>query len=479
MRTFKRIVGVLGGLVLTFALVNQLGLIPDGSSLSVILESILGGSGAMLAMAAGVTPDNEAIVKGGVEVGDITDGHKPAYVAEELDQMLVQIKPSDFVLDTLTREIKNTAKANNIVTGGFEIGTRDALDVTTAAVAQGAANATVQISVSKPGMWLKGDVLVIGGTLANGKTLNDSDALADIAPSLDNEGKPISLYVSALGGDGTSIVCRLINSDSSLAAKVPAIEANTVLIRLSNAVNETTAIVDAWQNLPGTYQNYCQIHMRLVQESYLHKIMDKNTKFDFSLMRDQTLYDMKMGMERQNWLGVKNTFPDANGKIVYTSDGVWAQIENQINISAATAFTDDVFMNAIARPVFSNNNGAETRILVAGNGLMSKFYNASSYTKQIEAKEPVVKFGIKFQHITTPYGDLLIKPMGSLFAGAWENCGAIIDPNYIVKKQLEPLQTTKLELDKTGQSRSDAVRIHETYCLMVQNQPVHSKIVIS
>lgn len=479
MKRFRKFFGVLGVTVFAFALVHSLGLIPDGSWLSTVVDMLVSG-GAMMAMAAGVTPDNEVIVKGGVEVGDITDGNKPKYIADDLDSKLIQIKPSDFPLDTLTRELKNTAKATNFVVNGFEIGTRDALDVTTAAVEAGkVVGGTVNIPVSKIGMWLVSDVLVIGGTLPNGKTLADTDALADIVPTLDRDGKPIALLVTALGQDGTSIVCKLINENVNLAKKVPAIAANTVLIRLSNAVTERQAQAEAWNPLPGSYQNYCQIHMRQIEETVLHKLVAKNVKYDFNLMRDQVLYEMKMAMERTNWLGTKGTTQDANGKLVYASDGVWAQVENQISLDKSNPITDDIFINTIARPVFENNNGAEQRIFVAGNGLLARLYNASTYSKQIDAKNPEVVLGIKFNRITTPFGDLLIKPMGSLFTGAFANSGIIIDPNYIVKRQLEPLQTTTLELDKTGQARANAARILETYCLMVQNQPVHTKVVIA
>ena len=454
-KIFRISFAVASFVVLACAALSACGLVGEGTWMYSLCNSLGIGGGVALAMAAGVTPSDETIVKGGVEVGDITTS-KPAYLADDFDQKLVLIKPSDFPIDTITRNIGNKVKANSMVVSGFELGTRDYEDTVLANVTEGSANTAQTITVNKPDMWMPGDTVIIG----------DGDVV-------DSDGKPIALLITEMADNGFK--AKLINGNATLAHKVPAINKDTKLIRLSPAVNERVAQIEAWNSLPGKYENYCQIHMTQIEETVIHRLTAKNTNYTFNTMKDQALYDFKMGMERSNLLGVKGLTSDKNGKPVYTSDGLYSQIENQIDINKNVSLTDDSFIS-ICKQVFENNNGADTRIFIAGNELLAKLSNVNMYVKQVEAKNPELVLGVKFNRITTPFGDLLIKPMGSLFTGGWAEKGIIIDPAYIVRKQFEPLQTTILDLDKTAQARVNAVRVLETYCLMLQNKPVHFKV---
>jgi hypothetical protein len=96
----------------------------------------------------------------------------------------------------------------------------------------------------------------------------------------------------------------------------------------------------------------------------------------------------------------------------------------------------------------------------------------------MEAKNTEMVLGLRVYKIETPFGELLVKPMGSLFEGYFSKCGMVIDPNFVKKYIMEPLQTTNLDLNKTGQRRVDnAVRMHETYSLFLENLPCHRKLV--
>ena len=59
--------------------------------------------------------------------------------------------------------------------------------------------------------------------------------------------------------------------------------------------------------------------------------------------------------------------------------------------------------------------------------------------------------------------------------GYFAKCGMVIDVNY---PQEFVMARDCLELDKTGQRRvKNAVRMHETYSLFLENLPVHRRIV--
>lgn len=445
--------------VLACAALSACGLVGEGTWMYSLCNTLGIGGGVALAMAAGVTPSNETIVKDGVEVGDISTS-KPSYLADDFDKRLIKIRPTDFPIDTITREVGNTLPAKQMKVNGFEIGNRDHIDEVQEAVNQGSASAAVTIQVGKPGMWLPGDTLILGE--------------GDI---LDDENKPIQLLVTELGGDGTSIKAKLASDNATLAKKVPAIEAHTKIVRTSSAVTERQAQIDPWNSLPGDYENYCQIHMAQVEETVIHALVDKNTDYNFNAMRDQRLYDFKMSMERANILGKKGVTYDKNNKPVYTSDGLFAQIDQAISWDKSASMSDATFVS-FGRQVFENNNGSDERVFIAGNGVLEYLASNAQYQKQLAARQPEYVFGIKFNRITTPFGDLLIKPMGSLFTGGWADMGLVVDPQYLVRRPLEKLQATNLNLNETGQARVNAVRILETYCLMVQNKPVHFRVML-
>ena len=460
-KIFRISFAVASFVVLACATLSACGLVGEGTWMYSLCNTLgLGGSVA-LAMAAGVTPSNETIVRDGVEVGDISQS-KPSYLADDFDKRLIKIRPTDFPIDTITREVGNTLPAKQIKVNGFEIGNRDHIDEVTTAANEGAANAAVTLEVGKPGMWLPGDTLIIGEGSA----------------ALDDQNKPIQLLVTALGANGTSIQVKLASDNATLAKKVPAIAKDTKIVRLSSAVTERQAQIDPWNSLPGDYENYCQIHMAQVEETVIHALVDKNTDYNFNAMRDQRLYDFKMSMERANVLGKKSVTYDANNKPVYTSDGLFAQIDQAIPWTKSTTMTDATFVS-MGRTVFENNNGSDERVFLAGNGVLEYLASNAQYQKQMASRQPEYVFGVKFNRITTPFGDLLIKPMGSLFTGGWADMGLIVDPQYIVRRPLEKLQATNLNLNETGQARVNAVRILETYCLMVQNKPVHFRVMLS
>jgi hypothetical protein len=205
--------------------------------------------------------------------------------------------------------------------------------------------------------------------------------------------------------------------------------------------------------------------------------MKKKVAMDFSVYKEQTIWDFKRGMELSNLFQVGGLSKNAKGELVHLSTGLWWQMTQQSTVNYATAMTDQLG-NAIGKAIFEGNNGADRRLLFAGNDLLAQIANAASYSKQLEAKNTEMVLGLRVYKIETPFGELLVKPMGSLFEGYFSKCGMVIDPNFVKKYIMEPLQTTNLDLNKTGQRRVDnAVRMHETYSLFLENLPCHRKLV--
>ena len=384
---------------------------------------------------------------------------KAAYMDEDLDKKIVLIRPQDTPIDTFTRSIANNVKSEAWEAGGWEIGTREVFDRLDSAYSSG-----TTIAVQNGDMWKPGDTFLVHTIDSDG---NDNGV------KLDSSNLPVMCIVKAVSG-GNLTVQRV---GANLSASIPSIDDESIIQRLSPAVSELEASVEGFAIQPSDRKYYNQIHMCQVEESVIHALLKKKVAMDFSVYKEQTLWDFKRGMELCNLFGVGGLSKNAKGELVHHSTGLWWQMNQQSTVDFTQAMTDQDW-NSLGRAIFEGNNGADRRLLFAGNGLLEQIANVASYSKQLEAKNTEMVLGLRVFKIETPFGELLIKPMGSLFEGYFSKCGMVIDPNFVKKYVMEPLTTTQLDLNKTGQRRVDnAVRIHETYSLFLENLPCHRRIV--
>lgn len=385
---------------------------------------------------------------------------KAGYMDDDLDKKLVLIRPQDTPIDTFTRTIANNVKSEAWEAGGWEIGTREVWDSLDAAFVSG-----TTITVKNPDMWKPGDTMLV-------HTIDGGGADSGIKMDSSSPAQPVALIVKGISGANLTV-----QRVGSLSASIPAIDDDSILQRLSPAVSELEASVEGFAIQPSDRKYYNQTHMCQVEESVIHALLKKKVAMDFSVYKEQTLWDFKRGMELANLFGVGGLSKNAKGELVHHSTGLWWQMTQQSTVNFAASMSDQDW-NSLGRAIFEGNNGADRRLLFAGNGLLEQIANVSSYSKQLEAKNTEMVLGLRVFKIETPFGELLVKPMGSLFEGYFAKCGMVIDPNFVKKYVMEQLTTTQLDLNKTGQRRVDnAVRIHETYSLFLENLPCHRRII--
>ena len=394
-------------------------------------------------------------------IGTVESG----YLEEDLDTQIVKIRPQDTPFDTFTRSIGNNVKSESWEAGGWEIGTREVRDEVASNVSAGATSVTVENGE----MWKPGDTFVVHTTNGNG---DDTGVMM-------NGSIPVSAIVQSVSGNTLSvrgINYLAANGTINQNAALPAITAGYILARISPAVSELEASVEGYALQPSSRKYYNQVHMTQVEESVIHSLLKKKVAMDFSVYKEQTLWDFKRGMEYSNLFQVGGLTKNDKGELVHLSTGAWWQMDRQTNIDFSASMTDQKW-NAFGKDIFEGNNGADRRLFFAGNDLLLKIADVPSYAKQLEAKSTEMVLGLRVYKIETPFGELLVKPMGSLFQGYFSKCGMVIDPNYVKKYIMEPLQTINLDLNKTGQRRVDnAVRIHETYSIFLENLPCHRRV---
>ena len=384
------------------------------------------------------------------------NGNGANYLEDDLNPTLVKIRPQDTPIDTITRMVGNVEKSEAWEAGGWEIGTREVSDNVTADITKG----VNVVKVATIDMWLVGDTFIL---------INEN------GPVLDENSKPVSCLVTAKNANGELTVQRV---GASTNTQMPAVTATGVsALRLSRAVSELTASVTGFAIQPTDRKYFNQTHMCQVEESVIHDLHKKKVAMDFSTYKEQTLWDFKRGMEFANLFQVGGLSKDEKGELVHLATGIWWQMDRQSEIDFSKAMTDDDW-NALGKDIFEGNNGSDRRFLLAGPELMLHISRVPAYAKQLEAKNTELVLGVRVYKIETPFGELLVKPMGTLFDGYFAKCGIVLDVNYLKKFVMEPLTATVLELDKTGQRRvKNAVRMHETYSLFLENLPVHRRIV--
>ena len=458
MISFKKFMPVLLGVVAAATLADATGILDSIPFLQGLVDFMSFGSCGSLAVvgagAAEITAES-ANPAGTTVVSKDAEGDGANYLDDDLNPTIVKVRPQDAPIDTITRMIGNTEKSESWEAGGWEIGTREVSDTLKAKVE---ANVNT-VKVATPDMWLVGDTFIL---------VNEEGPVLV-------ENKPVSCLIVAKNPNGELTVQRVGDSTNT---QMPAVTATGVsALRLSRAVSELTASVTGFALQPTDRKYYNQIHMCQVEESVIHALHKKKVAMDFSTYKEQTLWDFKRGMEFANLFQVGGLSKDANGELVHLATGIWWQMTEQSTIDFSKAMTDDDW-NALGKDIFEGNNGSERRFLLAGPELMLHISRVPAYAKQLEAKNTEMILGVRVYKIETPFGELLVKPMGTLFDGYFSKCGIVLDVNYLKKYVMEPLTATVLELDKTGQRRvKNAVRLHETYSLFLENLPVHRRIV--
>lgn len=411
---------------------------------------LFGGSGVSFA----------AVMAGVAGPGSMTEGGITHQSTEEdngeihdldLDAIVVKVRPSETPMDTLMRELKNSRKTGSIKTGGWEVGTRDVEDKVTVELT--GSSDVHDITVGLKNMWMRDDTVLVPGVSGG-------------------DGKPLMLFV--LGKDNTNSRLNVVAANP-VDGKIPSIPANSVLLRLGNAKAETDAQTTPFALQPTPRYNFCQIHMCQVEESVVENLAKKKVAMDFSTYKEQTMWDWKRAMEYTNLFGVASVVTNPNdGKLVYTSDGLWNQVDKAWEFDASKAFDKAAYVN-MTKYVFSDNNGSERKILFAGDDLIERMSDVSEFQQQIKPENVEVVHGIRFQRIVTNFGELLVKSH-KLFRGAFADSALVLDMSYITKDVYEPLHTKVLNLDESGQKRVMAHRMIEHYCLYAENLPTHCKI---
>lgn len=384
-----------------------------------------------------------------------------------ISRKITKINPSLFPMDTILREVE-TVSCRSFEYEYYSVRGRGVQSKVKTAYT-GSGSGAQQITVTNAHIFsLDGNVLF--PTLEVDNTTREAKPVASGRFSLN----PLICHivaVDALAQDKITIYP--IN-----AAVLPALPADTPIYRLGVAKHENAGMTEDPSQMPYSDSNYCQIHMTTVSEGLYQKLSEKDVNFGLLDMKEQALLDFRMTNEADALFGVKQRLVDpVTRKVKYMSDGILRKIEKHLDMGSENRITNDLLYGWCS-DIFCGNNGSERRVMFYGKDFGRQLAGAPTVQKQLEAGSTEVVFGITFHRISTPDGELLMKPHDLLNEYGYSKAAIIIDPANVYRAIQKELEATPLDRDKTGLSRSNDIRIDESHTLAVTNPDAHALIAV-
>lgn len=421
-----------------------------------IMAPVLGIGILGLTLAAGA---GAAEVTQGTVTTQNTKEKSADLLQDTVSKRITQMKPSLYPIDTILRQTKKSVKATSWRYKFYAVDSRAVRDTVNEV-------APVTVPAIDGGS-------VIENTPADVKVTNSHVWQVD-----DNV-----LFLGVNGSDGKPLVGNIVkktNATSTITVMFPNraadsfdIPADGKLVRIGNSKSELDAQTTSYAVQPQPDFNYNQIHMAQVEEGVYKKLHDQEVEWGLADYKAAALYDMRRSMELTSLIGARAVMIDPEDEDQkYFSGGIMRYLSNYIDVPTA-GITNSWFVDTTER-IFSDNAGADTRFLFAGNKLISDLSKVPDIKKQIDAKSVEVVYGVTFSKIETIFGVLLIKHHKLLTEIGQYATGVVLDMNNIERAVYKPLEGRKLMLKESGQRLSDAHVIDEAFCTVPLYPDTHA-----
>lgn len=413
----------------------------------------LGGSGGYLIA-------NTPIV--GTQTYEETNTNSPGHLKRDVSKIVTEMRPDEFPLDTMLREIRAAEKATNVKVEFETVKYRERESATTAlfTAAGDATDESVELTISNINIWGVDDTVYI-------PSINGANS------------KPLRLLVMAVNRGTSKITVTAINSPTADTQRVPTIANATKIFRMGTAKEEKAATTDIIAQEPTFEYNYCQIQMAFLEQSVLRSLMESESGYSHKDKFVQEIYNMRSSCEATNLYGTRGrTINKLTGLAQYSADGIFNKVTNGTTY-VGNDTTGDVITNkdvtAMLEKVFAGNAGSDERLLLAGS-TMIKHLQDVGLEKQIGPTQITAKHGVEVLELESNFGKLMIKHSKMMDLFGDKEVAYILDLKHIFKHDLEPMGKKKLDPDAAGLRRvKDAVRILENSCLSVRYPDVHWK----
>jgi len=431
------------------------------------ISDMLNATGLTTAFAAGTTE----VYEGEGSDTEKTDSKSEDLNENTLSQKITKMNPSRYPLDTILREMGIVVPINSWETEWYNVDQRGIEDslasgCDTTSDAEGTDPEVYTLNVNSGHIWSVDDTFIFQVFTGNSNTF--------VAP----DGKEVAGQVVDKV-DNTTIKVFLIQAPDGLTTKdwgsgVGVIPTGSKITRIGNAKAEKDMQNAPYNIYPQKRSNLAQIHMRQVEESTYQRLHQTEVPWGFADHKAQSLFDLRRSMEYTSLFGQKAEVPDplrANNDIKRFSDGIIRNIDQALQWDSS-GLNEATFVDW-TRNTFTGNDGADTRIMFLGSEILGEMAKIDSVKKQIDGKSTMVKWGIEFKEIVTPFGRFLVKLHDGLNYAGWSKKGLILDVNNLEKHIFKQMETTELDLKGSGQRNVDANVIHEAFCVVTRYPDTH------
>lgn len=427
-------------------------------------------TGGVIMAAAPALPDAGNVNDDLSSISNNEDLADEDYYTKEIDERITKIRPMATPLDNISRNA--TAKrTRSMEVKYYSVGTRPIKTTLKAAVTEQTSGTTISLIPSDAKMFTEADTIrVVGvkGYKSDGATVDTKDLVLSVCGK-DNSGNPT---VCAVNG----------KSDGNGAnSYLPDIAAGTTLIRMGKACAELDAQAPKFTTLPTAEVQYCQNFMTQVEQSKIEEIQSKEVNWKFSDLEEDSIFDMKMGMENSYMFGVKGSInhPVKEQK-VWATGGIWWMAGKDLVVGeydeakGEAVITDDELVD-ITKDLFTGVGvGNKRKILFAGSKMLAAFSKIKS--EKFRLKEPVEKWNLKFKSFDTDFGEILVIHHELFDQNAMSDCGLVIDPDFLTKVTYLPWGRNVLDLKKAGIRNSNAVVLQEISALYLRYAKAHARL---
>lgn len=437
------------------------------AALVLLLTGCDAGDGAAMALAAVIAgTDGGTHVVDGPLTADVARQNSGDLLLNEIDRQIVKIRPMATPIDQISRYAR-PRHSQSMIVDYYTVDTKPTTCALTTAYTPSKEGVDAQRVPIKTD---NDDMLAVSDTLM----LPDVDGYE--ADGVTKSGKCLVLYVVAKDDTGVTVMAVNGSLIGTTYNCVPALPSKTSIIRMGRAATELDVQTPQFESLPQKSQNYCQIFKMQVEQSTLMKIAGKEVDWTLSDQEEAAIYDMRLGMEKSFLFGTKSQLYDYRKKEnVMLTEGIWYQAGKDFTYDPDT-FSQDTLIS-LMRVAFTGNAGSKRKVLIGGSALIEAI-NKIDYTKVVNAKDTVTKWGIDFTEINSKFGRLYVLLSEVFDECGMESGGMIIDPAYLQKYSHLPFGTEALDLKSAGVRNTDALVLTEASCLVLRYPKAHVRITV-
>jgi len=241
-----------------------------------------------------VAGDGEGLAGAATETGGEIMNPDNLYT-KHIDEIITKIRPNRTPIDQISRRAARSVKTNSAVVKYYSVGTRPIRTTLTQAVEAQTDESTVSLHVANVNMFTADDTIVCVGVkgYADDGTTQTTHDLELCVIKRDDNGYPVCYAINGkIGSSKQTIV-------------MPAIPANTVLVRAAKACAEDTMRTGKFSTVPTADEQYTQNFMTQVSQTTFDKMAQKEIDWNFNDLEEDAIFDMKRTMEVSFLMGTK------------------------------------------------------------------------------------------------------------------------------------------------------------------------------